>query len=129
MRLIIATLTILGGLGLIHFIHGPGCWGLQPGGIWTGCLYSIQSLITLGACIYSLLVTFGHRRRPMVVILGLVTATLFILAAWQYHVIGWRMYSSIHHQGPENLPTFLLSSATAIVAGIQALVAQHAKIA
>ncbi len=124
--LILITIAILLALGLVHLVYGEGCWGLQPGGTLSGMLFDLQAVISLGAVLYCCVITFRYRDRPGLLALSGIAMVFLALAVWQYMTVGWRMGTSIHYQGSENLPTFLLTSAVSIVIGVQALMARKA---
>jgi len=116
MTLVLTSLAILALLGLNHAIHGAGCWGFQPGGGFSALLFDVQtltSLIAVGWALYRLFT--GHQRTRFIVIgAGFVVAAAAVAC---YVSVGWRMHTSIHNQGPENLPTFFLTSLVAILLG------------
>ncbi len=103
MRIFI-PLTLLSVLALaellVHIVYGWGCWGLQPGG-------KANMLIVMGFSVLLVATTFlalfsaGSRSR-LLLRAGVAAAGLAISAA-AYGTVGWRLFTSIHHQGPENL--------------------------
>jgi len=114
--IITATLILLSLLALNHTIHGPGCWGLQPGGRWSATLFNIQVLVSALAICWSLYRVFWARGRIKFTVVAIAYLAA-IAAAFSYMKVGWRMHTSIHGQGIENLPTFLLVSLVAIILG------------
>ena len=123
MRIIIVTAAILSLLGLVHLAYGPGCWGLQPGGLWSAGLFAIQASMSIGALVYSLAMTWRHRQWAAMYVYTALSVAIAGVAVWQYLTVGWRMNSSIHSQGLENLPTFIATSLVAIIVGMQRIMA------
>ncbi|GMU21337.1 MAG: hypothetical protein AMXMBFR13_14300 [Phycisphaerae bacterium] len=117
MYAIVATIAILVTGGLVHAKYGLGCWGLQPGGRWMANLFWLQTAVSLAALAHSAVIVL--RQRTWVgASFTLFALVLAAAAVWQYWRRGWRMDTSIHNQGPENLPTFLLASSVAVVCGV-----------
>jgi len=106
---IFATYLILVILVVNHLIYGFGCWGLQPGGFVSSLLYSLQIFIAgiVSVSLIILVVRKRHERwrRDLIVIV----VSVFAIAG-SFQVIGWRAFTSIHFQGPENLIPFVIAS-------------------
>ena len=104
-----ATYLILAALVINHLFFGFGCWGFQPGGGISSLLYSLQILIAGIVSILLLILIVRERhaqwRRDLV-----VTTISIIAIAGSLIGFGWRAFTSIHFQGPENLIPFLIAS-------------------
>lgn len=111
--------TVLVGLLLFAnlVVHDFSCWGLQPGGKLTALLFGSQSAISLMALTWMTRQVFQGKFGGRFAVFALALA-LTIAAIATFATTGWRMYSSIHSQGPENLTTFALASAVALVVGM-----------
>jgi hypothetical protein len=106
---ILASYLILAALVINHLIFGFGCWGFQPGGRISSLLYSLQILIAgiVSVSLFILIIRerHGHWRRDL-----LVTTISVVAIAGSLFGFGWRAFTSIHFQGPENLIPFLIAS-------------------
>ncbi len=100
---------------LLHYAaHGPFCWGLVPGGNLSWMLYYAE--IVIGAV--GVLWLFGWlvRGRGKVRFgMAILAGGWAIAAVWLYFRWGWRMPTSIHYQGPENLIAFLAVANVAVI--------------
>lgn len=110
------TLVILVLLWLNHLVNGVNCWGLSPGGRFSASLFIVQALVSICAVIWTVYWLFAGKHRDRVT-LALVVAGCAALAIWQFVTVGGRMGTSIHNQGPENLPTFGFTALIALVVG------------
>ncbi len=116
MKSVIISLGILVALAINHAVHGLGCWGLQPGGRFSSLLYWFQAIVAVVGLVWVCYrVIKGRERRRFVVAacIGLLAAGAIVA----YVGIGWRIDTSIHNQGPENLIPFCLVSLVAITTG------------
>ena len=121
----VPTVVILLALGINVAVNGPGCWGLQPGGVMTMRLFSIQVLIAGAALVHSVRLAWQFRVHKKAFALMGVAFVFAGLAVWQYSTVGWRLYTSGHNQGMENLPTFVLTAMVALVVSQQLAWSQH----
>ena len=113
---ILISCLILLALAANHLIYGFGCWGLQPGGPISAKLYEFQLAVAVVATLlaaYSLLKIKPARWERQMGIIGIA----LIGAVAIFYSGGWRVFTSMHHQGPENLLLFLSATASAIIAG------------
>jgi hypothetical protein len=114
--ILLLSIIVLALAVITHLINGYHCWGLQPGGPMMANLFITQSFITTTAIIMSAITAIKHGSK--VEIWLLVTSLALVgICLWQYSITGWRMLTSIHFQGPENLPTFIFCLLPAIILG------------
>ena len=103
MRMVI-PLAVLGALDLaellIHIVCGWRCWGFQPVGRVNMLIVVALSVLLVTTALLSLL-SAGNRSR-LLLRAGVATAGLTMSVA-AYSAVGWRLFTSVHHQGPENL--------------------------
>lgn len=111
-----ATAIILFLLFLNIVINGTGCWGCQPGGPYSAYLFYIQVIVSAIALVWSLHWLFSGQGKYRLRVFG-IASLLTGLAVIAYCIIGWRMDTSIHNQGMENLLPFLLVSSVALFVG------------
>lgn len=116
MTFCIATVVILIILAANIAVHGTGCWGLQAGGPLSASLYFIQVIVSVIAIFWSLHWLFSGQGKFRLGAFGIAVFLAF-LAIFEYARAGWRMGTSIHNQGLENLPSFLLASSVALFVG------------
>lgn len=117
MTIVLATTAILCLLAVNHAVHGFGCWGYQPGGPISGMLFDLQATLALAAFTWLIYRVYVAKDTGRLIALALaLAAALAAMAAYQS--TGFQLHTSIHGQGPENLPTFFLVSAVSLVIGI-----------
>jgi hypothetical protein len=85
---------------LIHVIYGWQCWGFQPVGRVNMLIIVGLSVLFATTALLSLL-SAGNRSR-FLLRAGVAAAGLAISVA-AFGTVGWRLFTSIHHQGAENL--------------------------
>ena len=116
MLLIAFTVLLATILAINHVVHGFGCWGLQPGGTVSGSVYDLQILAAFVGTI-GLLRGF-HNGKLRVDEFRLLLIGVFIFASvLTFWIFGWRTYTSMHHQGPENLLAYASVAATTYLLG------------
>ena len=113
---IFATIVILILLSWNIYIHGSGCWGLQPGGRYSASLYSLQVLLALLTFLYAFLSLRKTSRSDDIKIRRILTICLFAFIGVPF-IFGSMMFTSVHNQGLENLIPFLSTSLATIFAG------------
>ncbi|PHS03059.1 MAG: hypothetical protein COA78_19220 [Blastopirellula sp.] len=108
-----SSLLLLLAMAGNHFVHGFGCWGLQPGGRLSSLIYDLQILVSVVAGV-RLAVWLSEKKLPMnftrliVIGIGLIASiTMFLL-------YGWAAGSSLHHLGIENLFAYLTLAITSL---------------
>jgi hypothetical protein len=113
---IVTTAAILVALAANHLANGLGCWGLQPGGRNSMFLYLLQIAVAAVAGVHAL----GRLARTSVprryALAGLLLAAVASVGAL-YGLRGWRILTSLHNMGAENLLPFLAASFSALLAG------------
>ena len=117
MKTIIATLVVLFLLGVNHLIHGPGCWGFQPGGRFSMYLYLLQLICLMSAFVTNIIYMARKQMRNM---LRCFFFMLIAIGVAGYFLInqGFVIFSSIHNQGVENVLPFVVASVSTIVISI-----------
>ena len=119
MSFIIVTIAILMLLGINLWQHGQGCWGAQPGGGLSSLLYLLQLVAAAWALAFGGLRLLKHKPPSWVVgiiLLGVCGLSSVYLLLNQGHI----MWTTVHHQGLENLTPFIMASLTACVGGLLA---------
>lgn len=116
MILVAITLLLVGAIAINHFVHGFGCWGLQPGGPTSAMIYDLQILAAVIGILW--LLSALIRRTVPYNPLRLGAIGLFVLASIVlFMVFGWAAHTSIHHQGVENLVAYLTVAVTTYLVG------------
>ncbi|MGI8978810.1 MAG: hypothetical protein ACR2FY_06265 [Pirellulaceae bacterium] len=117
MTFVLGTLAILCMLAINRAVHGFGCWGYQPGGPISGMLFDLQATLSLAAFTWLIYRVYVAKDTGRLIAFALALATT-LAAMVAYQTTGSQLHTSIHGQGPENLPTFFLVSAVSLVIGI-----------
>ncbi len=84
----------------VHIIYGWGCWGLQAGGPINSLLVPVMTVVFLATAV-SVMISANSILRFLIRAFTLLLASAFIITAYVH--TGWRIFTSIHNQGPENL--------------------------
>jgi len=117
MLALISTFILITLLTINHIIYGQGCWGFQPGGKYSGLLYMLQLVVFL-VIFFKLSITHKiGEKRPCKISVYIVLASCLSVVIVSYMFIGWKINTSIHHMGVENLIPFLCASMTSILLG------------
>ena len=111
---LLLTLGIIVSLGINLSIYGTSAWGFSPGGKLSAVLYGLQILISLGGLAWLVIHTLQARGTTRFYALGL-TFAIAGFAGIAYLTTGWRIATSGHYQGTENLIPFLLTTSGARV--------------
>ena len=109
MRASCLSLIILILLGVVHLRFGSGYWGAQPGGRWSSLLYLIQIAIFFSYLVWSIFAIYKKWcKNTLVVIISSVIST--VLVGILFFTQGWKMLTTMHGMGSENLIPLIGSS-------------------
>lgn len=116
MFFVVVTAGLVVALAINHLVYGFGCWGFQPGGKTSGCIYELQILVALLG-IGWLAVNLACGKIPPKPIRLLLVGLLAAVSLIMYFATGYTISTSIHYQGPENLLAFFPVAFTSLVVG------------
>lgn len=116
MSLVGTTFLLAVAMAINHAVHGVGCWGLQAGGPTSQMIYGLQILCAASGLVW-LLVKIAQREAPLDVPGLMALAALVTASVAGYRVVGWRIFTSIHAQGLENLIAYLSVAGMTCVIG------------
>ena len=86
--------------GVIHLVYGSGCWGFQPGGHYS-MLMAVGLVLTFIATVVWALMSVRRLLEFVSLALATILGSAAILVSYTW--VGWRLFTTIHNQGPENL--------------------------